>query len=265
MKQIYIFLFLIVLLVSACEEDVVLDLNDIEKQLVVEANVSNEDTVARVALSYSQGFYDTPEYLYVTDATVIVSDDSGLTEMLTLNEEGVFVSNTLQPKFGATYTLLIDVDDQQIEVEEVLLPIVEIESVVFIKNPFLGDDDSLNVFVDVEDRKGEADYYRLLVNKIGVVESDEYYLLDDSFGEDGIITMPVYYKNFAPGDTVVIELRHLSADIYNYYNSLSENMGGSFNSIAPGNPESNLPDDVLGYFAAYSFDRDTVIVGTTEE
>jgi hypothetical protein len=41
---------------------------------------------------------------------------------------------------------------------------------------------------------------------------------------------------------------------------LSENINGSFNSIAPGNPVSNMPENVYGFFAGYAIDRDTVVV-----
>jgi hypothetical protein len=263
LKTRYLVLLMSVLLLSACEQDVVLDLNKIEKRLVVAANVSNDVDVARVVLSYSQGFYDESEAAVITDAKVIMVNDEGEEEQLTLNDNGVYVSQLMQAEFGTQYTLHVDVEEYTFEVTQELLSLVEIERVVFIPNPFLDDDDSLNVFVEVEDPKGEDDFFRLLVNKIGATQSDEFYLVDDSYGKDGTITMPVYYKNFTPGDTLVIELRHISSEIYTYYSGLSENINGSFNSIAPGNPTSNMPDDVLGYFAAYSVDRDTIIVSAS--
>ena len=47
---------------------------------------------------------------------------------------------------------------------------------------------------------------------------------------------------------------------YTYLSGLVDNMNGSFNSIAPGNPVSNLPEGYLGYFGGYTIVYDTLIV-----
>lgn len=250
----------IAFLFIACEEVVVLDLNEIEKKLVVEASVSNRPGMVDVALSYSQGFYDEPQQVLLTNARVELSSGNGLRELLVLNDQNHYVSELINPKGGTEYTLNIGVDDWQVEVSTTLPEPVPIARVDFVPNPFWGSNDSLNVFVSVNDPKGSDNYFRLMVNHYGMVSPGEYYLLDDTFGKDGIISMPVYYKTFAPGDTVVIRLWHLAPELYSYYTNLSNNIGGSFNSIAPGNPESNLPDDVYGFFKGYSIDQDTIIV-----
>jgi hypothetical protein len=121
----------------------------------------------------------------------------------------------------------------------------------------------LNVFVNVADPVGEDNYFRLRVNKIHTVPTNEYYLMEDTYGKDGIIAMPIYFKTFTYGDTVVVELDNLNKTLYQYYSTLSDNINGSFNSIAPGNPDSNMPDNVYGYFGGYAIDRDTVIVTRT--
>lgn len=258
-KRIYTLLLLMPILLVGCEEDVVLDLREIEKRLVVEATLTNLDAV-RVSLSYSQNFYDTPELKRITDATVFILSGDGFTEQLYPNSEGLFLTRNLVAVSGVSYALTIEIEEQKVEVTVPLPPPVEISSVVFVPNPFRGSADTLNVFVNVQDRVGEDNDFRLLVNKFGAEPSNELYLVDDSFGKDGLITMPVYYKNFTWGDTVIVELQHHTREMYDYFNGLSDNLGDSFNSIAPGNPISNMPDDVFGYFAAYGVVRDTIIV-----
>jgi hypothetical protein len=112
----------------------------------------------------------------------------------------------------------------------------------------------------VKDIKGVDNYFRLLIYEPGDDIVDYYYVVDDTFGKDGTITMPIYFKTYTFGDTVIVELRHLNRATYDYYVGLSENLGGSFNSIAPGNPVSNMPDDVFGYFAGYAADIDTIVI-----
>ena len=247
------------LLFFSCEEEVVLDLEEAEHQLVVEAILSNEYHALKVSLSYSQNFYKTPEYSRTSDATVTISDTQGNTERLNINENGVFFTDSLEVVPGEKYRLNIDIDGDEISVGTFTPRDVDIKEVVFVPSPFFGAD-SLNVFVEVEDPVNEENYFRLFVRELGAQKMVEYYLVDDSFGENDVISMPVYYRNFAVGDTVLVELRHLTKDTYDFYSTLSENVNGSFNSIAPGNPVSNMPPGVMGHLVSYYADYDTLIV-----
>jgi hypothetical protein len=96
--------------------------------------------------------------------------------------------------------------------------------------------------------------------KISQNPTSEYYLIDDTFGKDGIISAPVYYRNYQSGDTAIVELFHLNKSTFNYYNGLSDNRGGSFNSISPGNPVSNMPEGVMGNFSGMGYWVDTLVI-----
>ncbi|MDA3815761.1 MAG: DUF4249 domain-containing protein [Prolixibacteraceae bacterium] len=257
-QKIFLLLFFLLALVS-CEEEVVLDLDEVARQLVVEAILNNEQQALKVSLSYSQGFYSDPEYVRIKNAEVTIHDDSGNSEILKVTENGVFLSSFLAPHPKEKYKLNILGVGMDISVETVMPREVEILNVKFVPNPFWGAD-SLNAFVEVEDPVGKDNYFRLFVRELGVPKLVEYYLVDDSFGKDDVISMPVYYKNYEPGDTVVVELRHLTKDTYDFYSTLSDNINESFNSIAPGNPVSNMPPGVMGHFSAYYVDMDTIIV-----
>ena len=253
-------LFFALLFVS-CEEDVVLDLGNIEKRLVVEAKITDGNPAAEVMLSYSQNFYATPDSNIITNASVeLIAESTGNSEMLRYDGIHSFVSENLKPVYGESYLLKINADDQLVEVKTRLPKKIEIGNVVFLTNPFFNSVDSLNVFVNVLDEIGVDNYFRLFVHAPGEVQNRLFYLTDDTFGKDGIITMPVYFKTFTWGDTVIVELRNLNKVTYEYYLGLNDNIEGSFNSIAPGNPVTNMPDDVFGFFAGYSVDIDTVVV-----
>lgn len=255
----YLIILIIPFLLFSCEEDVVINLGKIQKRLVVEAKVTNGSPTATVALSYSQDFYDTPDTQLITNATVQILAEMGESETLSLNSKDIFTTSALQPNYGKNYTLKVKVDGQEIEATTTLPLPVKITNVSFVPNPFSESNDSINIYVSVADPIEQVNYYRLKVNKKGAKPSGEYYLMDDSYGNGQVLPMPVYYKNFKPGDTVIVELDNLSKNLYQYYSSLSENVNGSFNSIAPGNPTSNMPDNVYGYFGGYAITRDTVI------
>jgi hypothetical protein len=248
------------LLLTSCEENVVLDLGTITKKLVVEAKISNDSPVATVALSYSQDFYDTPDFQLLTNGSVSITSDDGQSETLTTGVDSIYYSKSLIPVSGKNYTLKVKVDNQDIEVTTQLPQPVQMASITFIQNPLRKNQDSLCAMVTVVDPPDEVNFYRLKVHKLHKKTPGEYYLMDDTYTANGTIPMPVYYRNFGLGDTVVVELDNLTKSLYQYYSTLSDNISGSFNSIAPGNPVSNMPDNVYGYFGAYGVDRDTVIV-----
>ncbi|HPR31924.1 MAG TPA: DUF4249 domain-containing protein [Prolixibacteraceae bacterium] len=261
MKRKLLFLYLLPgLFLVACEEEVVLDLGDIQKKLVVEAVVSNSGPLAKISLSYSQGFYDTLSFAPFTDASVEIRSGSGKSETLETAADGNFYSKTLTPEFGEYYTLKISAGDEDFEATTQLPVPVSIKKIQFIPTPFEQNGDSLNAIIFADDPKGEDNFFRLNIYKNGKKRPGLHYFVSDELGRDEEIQMPVYFINFFFGDTVVVELMHTTREVADYYSGLSGNIGGSFNSIAPGNPVNNLPEDVMGIFAAYAIDRDTIIV-----
>ncbi len=253
-------LLLLIIAFTACEEEVVLDLGDIQKKMVVEAELSDYGPLAKVSLSYSQGFYDSLAFTKITDASVVVESEAGDYEELTLFDDDNYYSLWLRPQFGEKYTLRIENNGEVLTTETVLPKPVEIKRVQFIPSPFEFNGDSLNVIVYADDIKGEDNFFRLNIHKTGQNWVGLHYFVSDETAVNGEIQMPVYFENFYYGDTVVVELMHTTRQVADYYSGLSNNIGTSFNSIAPGNPVNNLPNDVLGIFAAYAYDIDTVIV-----
>ena len=65
---------------------------------------------------------------------------------------------------------------------------------------------------------------------------------------------------FFPQDTVVVELQTLDKSTYDYYLTLNSLAGGLFGASNPANPKTNLSNDALGYFGAYTVSRDTIVI-----
>ncbi|MBN1925376.1 MAG: DUF4249 domain-containing protein [Prolixibacteraceae bacterium] len=244
----------------ACEEEVVLDLGDIDKKLVVEAVLSNYGSLASVSLSYSKSFYDSLAFDKLTDASVELQTEAGESEQLTLLPDGIFYTQKLQAEYGKKYTLKIETEGEMVTAETILPKPVEIKRVQFIPSPFEFNGDSMNAIVYADDITGEDNFFRMYIYKIGQKRPRLQYFTTDELSSNGEIQMPVYFENFWFGDTVIVELMHTTKEVSEYYSGLGNNTGGSFNSIAPGNPVNNLPEDVLGIFAAYAYDIDTIVV-----
>jgi hypothetical protein len=257
MKKILLYLLGMFLLAS-CEEIVTLDLQKIDRQIVVEAFVLNPGGEAQVNLSYSQNFYDTLAFNAEMNAVVELVASNNSTIRLTHQNNGLYAADNIEIGNLSETTLRIAIDETMIEAKAAVPPAIPIANVIPVANPFWGKD-SINFIVNYFDRKNEDNYFRVRVNKYGEERGTEFYLVDDSFGKNGLLSSPIYYKNFKAGDTVVVELYHMTKAMFTYFNGLSNNIGGSFNSIAPGNPVSNLPSGTMGYFAVFGYDADTLI------
>ena len=67
---------------------------------------------------------------------------------------------------------------------------------------------------------------------------------------------------FNPGDTVWVDLLSIDKASYDYFNTLNNILTSdrSPTSLAPANPNTNLTNGALGYFAAYSVDSRMIIL-----
>ncbi len=68
-------------------------------------------------------------------------------------------------------------------------------------------------------------------------------------------------KKFSLDDIVHVELHSISKETYDYYNTLSDIIGGNMEgSSAPANPTTNLNNGALGYFGAFAISSRTIVI-----
>ena len=114
----------------------------------------------------------------------------------------------------------------------------------------------------LQDPSEYRNYYRLIVYKKGEprISDDMMYIFNDDFMNGNMIFMLWESEAFFPQDTVVVELQTLDKSTYEYYLTLNSLAGGMFGASNPANPETNLSNDALGYFGAYTVSRDTIVI-----
>ena len=65
-------------------------------------------------------------------------------------------------------------------------------------------------------------------------------------------------------DEVIVELLGIDENVYDYFNTLAtilgDGQGPSSGSTTPSNPNSNISNGALGYFAAYSYTQSTITI-----
>jgi len=115
------YFYLLILLLSSCEEKYTPVIDTIDGQLVVEAQITNDPTKNFVHLTKTTGFYDMQSSSVVTGASVELVEINGRTIQGNTNGPGFFNFSTL-PVAGKNYKLRIIVQNYTYESEVVTMP-----------------------------------------------------------------------------------------------------------------------------------------------
>ncbi len=264
------------LILVSCQEVIDIDLNSSDPRLVVEGAISSTDSVTWVRLTRSVNFDEPNSFPGVVNAQVSVTDSKGVTtplleEFLFVNDEGASIEE-ITPSFyrahlkgvvGETYTLNIIENDKSYSTTTVLNPPVAIDTIFVQSTNGFNPPELPSEFMNCSfyDPKGEVNQYRF-IQSINGVDDNYIYVGNDTFFNGIYVNASLFgsEKGFVKGDTVVVKLQTIDTGNYNYLQALSRMIGGGGESVSPTNPPSNFTGDAMGYFYAYSEDRDTIII-----
>ena len=276
------------LLLSACESTIVVEIPDEHKSLLVVDGTFSLDDTWDIGLSKSLPLTSSFDYedLQVQDATVIISNDLGYSETLTRTYYGRFTSPTgYLPQPGVEYYLRASADTlapvtassmlrpAQVEIVEVIELVEDSDGTYRVRftitDPPGSDHYSIEVSADQGDPNdpfggrfpiafsSENGMLRLSIEDVGdpsgLVEDAAYvtaYFSDALF--DGR-TSTIVITLLGSGRNFELAVRHMSPDYFAFHRSLARHDDGGFVSFG-GRPEplhSNV-EGGLGLFAGYS-------------
>ncbi len=231
----YLVCFLV--LFSACEEVIELDLNEANSMIKIEGVVTDQRGPYQVEISRSVGFYEDNDFPPVSGAFVAISDSEGHRDTLVEIRPGIYQTKTLRGMLGNSYTLEVEVNGKSYlassKIPEERIPIKTLE--YGYRQGSLFSDEGYYVTAFFEDPEGEANYYRLVVMVNGedyffevdgdLVRDDNLWLADDKY-TNGNIQDFEFPHTLSEGDTVDVSLYHLDKKNYDYYRTLAEVIDG---------------------------------------
>lgn len=238
----------VLLVLCSCEELITVNLKDEQPKVVIESFITNSPNPIKVKITKSQDFFNQSGFTPVKNA-IVQLEYLNVKEKLIEKANGNYVSLATKAIIGMTYSLKIVTGGETYSASVELPPPVPIDTAYF--QPGLFQDEGLNVVVEFRDPVKTENYYRVKLYRKDIYAVNEYYLLTDVFSNGNKIVAPILYRNFLPGDTVVIELLNLERNTWRYFKGLGELIEQGINSQAPGNPTSNFSGDALGVFGAY--------------
>ena len=147
--------------------------------------------------------------------------------------------------------------------ESTLNPMVRIDSLAAVYNDgftILNKGYNVNLYYHVPAEI--VNYYRLKIHVNGELQNGpgDYIFFDDETINGQFVQLRIRSKTFEKGDTVCYELLSLDKGAYDYFNSLEELISVNPVSAAPANPVPIFSNGALGYFSAWSSDKETIII-----
>lgn len=268
----FFYCFCLLLFFLSCEEEIQLELNDPENQrIVVEGRITNETRPQQIRITRTISYFQNELAPAVTDAEVfIVEAGTGEQFPLFLSNDslGIYETQTIAGRFGETYILRINDNEETYEAEAFLDTVPVIDSLTFEYQFLSYFGFSFGIYVlkiSAYEPPPEGQYYRF-----------DIYINDTLYTDD--LAEPAYMSDFQMNDmyladleiysipqerikldtnSIRIEMFSISEEELEFIGEfLTESYGsGSIFSGPPANIQSNIMNtsgglDGLGFFAA---------------
>lgn len=269
----------IILLLIACEKDVVMDLTPDEGNLlVVEANLTNEDTAQVIRLSLTADFYNENPPAAVTQAavSVFINDDEYIFEHSN-DSSGYYVyEDTWMPEIGDDFRLRILHEDEEYTAESKLRPVIELDSISFEVNPFSAAFGAGNNFDIVAHfakiNTGEINHFLFNYYHNGNLKTpnprDKAVASDEtisSYASVGVQTFDIQDKE--DEDEITLEVRSISKknlEFYEIFFNQTDLSGNPFAGPPPANLPTNISNGARGFFQVSAVSKASRTINLSE-
>ena len=261
-KMRFLYIVLLLTVSVSCQKVIDLEVNDAEPQLVIEANYDAIKEEVRVKISKTKNIFSASDFPVVAGAQVEIEDQDSNISALIDQGNGEYLLQNYTPNYGSTYVMRVSVEGQTFEASDVLPAVIPLDSLTqdFQEESLFGEAGYI-VFMNFTDPQAD-NFYRAnrIVNGDSLNELGEQFIFDDGFSNGNSQAVPFFSTRHQVEDTIVVEFVSYSKNSFDYYTQMFEIAGESGQSAAPANPEYSWTNEALGHFAAYGYDRDTIII-----
>lgn len=273
MIKVKYFLFTATFLIflSSCEEVIDVDLNSSNPEFVVEA-IIYKDSISIVCLTQTTSYFSLEEPYFIEDASVKISDGTSSEELI-YKGNGYYIGNEIIGTEEKTYEIKIEHDGILYEGISYMPQKSEITAVYF------GKSESQNIFnpygemvftiaCEFIDNPEIQNFYMIRFISDGEMLENSYYLLTEKGANNGAVERVndsiisfsecVFYE----GGEVEVQVFSIDEYVYNFYLQLNDVLFWKRRVVPPTpyNPVSNINNGALGYFAAWAYDTEIIML-----
>lgn len=251
MKKIFFFALMVFTLAS-CTEVLSPEESEVTPRVVINA-VLIKDSVCKVKLTRTQGYYNSDPVPTITNATIVLTENGSTTETLTHTGNGVYEGSTIIGTVNSLYSIDVIVDGKTYTATATMLPVAPIDSLKYFYEPgsTIADEGYYPTIYAVEPA-GETNYYmfKYYRNDSLMNDSGDFQVSDDRYLSTNIDGVPFPYA-YKLNDVARLEMYSLNQVQYLFYTDFLAQIysDGGFFSTPPANPRSNFSgSDVIGVF-----------------
>lgn len=248
-------LFLSAVLLFSCKKIVTLKLNNVPPAIVIEGEVTNLSGPYLVSITSPVNFYADNNFPPVSGASVVISDNNGVTDSLTEIAAGVYATHVLVGLPGDTYNLSVTVNGTNYRAVSTMPSPVPLDSISFQSNSGFGRT-RISAIANFRDPAGVRNYYQFIEYLNGARLAKDLFVFDDRLSDGRYINYTLFNDStyLQAGDQVEVDLCCVDSAVYSYLFQLFQSGGvGAFNtSASPANPASNISNGAYGYFSAHT-------------
>jgi hypothetical protein len=263
LKYGYIVAAIIVLTIASCQKVIDLKLNNAPAQIVIEANITDQEGPQYVTITKSVPFTATDNFPTVTGAVITLNDGAGRQFHFNEVHPGLYILYPFQGGvYGRTYTLTVKIGDTTYTAQSTMPTVsVPLDSITDKPNVF-GKSSLRTIAVNYQDPPDIANQY-LFVLFVNSIEVGTIFTNDDSFTNGRYVKEDLFQTDIDihPGDTASVNMACIDRNIYQYWYTLSQQQtNGPDGGVTPSNPPSNFNNNALGYFSAHTITGKSIIV-----
>jgi hypothetical protein len=258
------------LITVSCQKVIHVDLNTANATVVIDGYVTDQPGIDTVKITMSGSYFTPGIYPRVTNARVIVSDNTGLTDTLVQVDSGIYTTTHLVGVPGRTYTMKAFVNGKEYDAVSTMPAATNIDSVIAVETVNISNAGVVDSYYRVrcffpDPNNGQVNYYRLQLTLADTLldSLDNLTLTNDKFsaGRQFNTRLRGPYKAHL-GETAKVDLMSIDAGTYNYYSVVRSiaSAGNPVSTAVPQNPPTNIIGGALGYFSAYAQRSQTIVI-----
>jgi hypothetical protein len=270
-KGVFIFLFVILLMVTSCFRDPVnVDLSEFGTHVVIQGTIADNAGPHFIRITETIPYNGNHDFPAVSGANVSIQDDQGNTVKLQETESGLYQAFNFQGIPGRLYTLTAIIKGKKYTASSGMPKPLQIKNVNMERtSPGVNDYELSLIFQDragIEDFcAGIEDFCLINVYKNGILH--DHYLYQDEQTDGQEVIFDDLNVSFNNNDVATFELISFDRASYDFFSSLDmvvdvedRELLATFIPITTYNPTTNLNNGAFGYFSAFAIRRYTRIV-----
>lgn len=245
----------LIVLFSACEDKIDIDLSFAGQKPVVEGRVTTETDSSYIKLSYTAPYNSNEKPKVITTATVEVSKDNDPAVIFNHVADGIY-----KPAAGFVgekdhmYNLRIVIDGNEYTSQSYLYPMFQVEDTLVQKfEPAQGFlDEGYSITYNAIYNQTPTKYYWFNFGKNDTIEDFDVLFDNADFPMNQTQPFELPFFRAQKGDSVMLIFRSIDVYVNNYIYALGnlDNGGPGLFQSPPANPPTNIKGNALGFFYA---------------